>query len=372
MRFILNYRLLLSRKRFLSIDRFPVQYVGVSSLILISSLPLSCAIQDRTERASNQIQAVTLDARNPPSAAMLPSLRNLGVTHITLVQFGFQRSIDLPEIHMNPDARWYSESDQGIKEMARVADSLEMKIILKPHLWLGRYSAGGQLRNEIGYAEEEQWQAWEADYSEFMMHYAHLAEEINADLLVVGTELARSAHERPQYWRGLIKAIRPIYQGQLTYAANWWGEYEQIEFWDQLDFIGVQAYFELTQEPNPTPAMLAKGWAPHIAMLSALSERLDRPILFTEIGYRSVDDAAAQPWRWPSRDEIGQVPPNNDLQAQLYTVFFDELWNETWFSGAILWKWNGDRDSRSASPLDFTPQGKPAEEIIRQRFTSDW
>ncbi len=345
--------------------------VGTAILILIGFLPVSCTVENPPDGNRHTIQSVTLDARNPPSASMLPRLRDLGVTHVTLIQFGFQQSIDLPEIHMNPDARWYSESDQGIREMAQVSDSLGMKIILKPHLWLGRYSAGGQARNEIGYAEEEQWLAWEEDYSAFMMHYAHLAEEIDAALLVVGTELARSAHERPQYWRSLINAIRSVYQGQLTYAANWWAEYEQIEFWDALDFIGIQAYFELSQEPDPTPVMLAKGWDPHITILSDLSERLDRPVLFTEIGYRNVDDAAAKPWRWPSRDEMGQASPNNELQARLYTVFFDELWNEPWFHGAILWKWNGDQDSRSMSSLGFTPQGKPAEEIIRQRFTSD-
>ncbi len=316
------------------------------------------------------IQSVTIDARNKPSPAMLPELRELGVTHVTLIQFGFQRSIELPEIRMNPDARWYSESDSGAREMARSADSLGMKIILKPHLWLGRYSAGGQSRDKIGYPEEDQWQAWEADYTTFLMHYAHLAEEIEADILVIGTELARSAHERPEYWRGLIENIRSVYQGKLTYAANWWEEYEQIEFWDLLDYIGVQAYFELSDQPVPTDEMLVEGWEPHVEVLSGLSEHLNRPVLFTEIGYRNVDDAAAKPWRWPSRDEIGRVTPNNALQAQLYTVFFNELWNETWFSGAILWKWHGDRDQRRTSSLGFTPQGKSAEEVIRQWFNS--
>ena len=289
---------------------------------------------------------------------------------MTLVQFGFQRSIRLSEIRMNPDAEWYSESDRGARELAQEADSLGIKIILKPHIWLGGYRAEGQSRNEIGYSEENEWRAWEVDYTTFLMHYAHLAEAIGAEILVIGTELARSAHERPQYWRSLIENIRSVYQGKLTYAANWWEEYEQIEFWDMLDYVGVQAYFELSDEPDPTSRMLAEGWDVHKKALSTLSERLKRPILFTEIGYRNVADAAAKPWRWPSRDEIGQVAPDNDLQAQLYTAFFNEVWNESWFSGAILWKWHGDRERRRTAVLGFTPQGKPAEDIIRQWFTA--
>ena len=331
---------------------------------------LGCALPEQGSGRKDHIQSVTLDARNPPSDSMLTNLKKFGITHITLVQFGFQQSMDLPEIQMNPDAWWYSESDLGAKELARSADSMGMPIILKPHVWLGRYDASGQSRNEIGYEEEDQWEAWERDYTSFMMHYAHLAEEIDASLLVIGTELARSAQERPQYWRGLIEQIREIYGGELTYAANWWEEYEQIQFWDRLDYIGIQAYFELSHEPNPTNAMLSQGWQPHIQAASSLSKRVNRPVLFTEIGYRNVDDAAARPWRWPSWDEIGQVTPNNELQSQLYEVFFDELWNESWFKGAILWKWHGDRDQRSTFSIGFTPQGKPAQEIIRQRFTA--
>jgi len=338
---------------------------------MVICLPLiSCTPQVHQDHRIYKVQAVTLDARNAPSKAMLPRLKELGFTHIALIQFGFQRTINLPEIRMNPDADWYSESDSGARDLAQIADSLGINVILKPHLWLGGYGASEQSRSEIGYLEEDEWQVWEADYTTFLMHYAYLAEEINAEILVIGTELARSVHERPQYWRGLIEDIRSVYQGKLTYAANWWEEYEQIEFWGMLDYIGVQAYFELSDEPNPTNRMLEQGWNPHKKVLSALSTRLNRPILFTEIGYRNVADAAAKPWRWPSRREIGQVTPNDDLQVQLYTVFFNEIWNEPWFSGAILWKWHGDRERRQTASLGFTPQGKPAEEVIRQWFTA--
>ncbi len=345
--------------------------ISTTLWFLIYMLSVGCGHESQENGSVPMIKSVTLDARNRPSSAMLPKLNELGVTHLTLIQFGFQRSIDHPVIRMNPDARWYTESDLGVREMARSADSLGMKIILKPHLWLGRYIAEGQTRDEIGYMEEDQWLAWEEDYTMFLMHYAHLAEEIDADLLVIGTELARSAHERPEYWQALIQNIRSVYRGKLTYAANWWEEYEQIEFWGLLDYIGIQAYFELSDQPNPTDDMLIEGWAPHLVTLSTLSERFHRPVLFTEIGYRNVDDAAAKPWRWPSRDEIGRVTPNNPIQAQLYSVFFNEVWDEAWFSGAILWKWHGDRDQRRNSFLGFSPQGKPAEEVIRQWFNLD-
>lgn len=332
---------------------------------------LGCTSQKQTDTHTSKIRSVTLDARNPPPVELLPNLKELGISHVTLVQFGFQQSIDSPEIRMNPNAQWYSESDLCARELAQSADSLEMKIILKPHLWLGHYNSKGQARSSIGFSEENLWQEWEADYTKFLLHYAHLAEQIGAEILVIGTELARSTRERPQYWQRLIATIRMVYKGQLTYAANWWKEYEEIQFWNQLDYVGIQAYFELSNEPTPTNVMLTDGWKPHIQTMSGLSKRLNRPVLFTELGYRSISDAAAKPWRWPSHDEIGQATPKNDIQVQLYHVFFNEIWHEPWFQGAILWKWHGNPNKSRTASIGFTPQGKPAEALIRQWFTAD-
>ena len=346
-----------------------VKGCALSLLMAIACLVMGCDPAGSQADSRDKIRSVTLDARNKPSDAMLPALKAVGVTHITLIQFGFQREMEEPVINMRPDARWYSESDRGAREFARTADSLEMGIIIKPHLWLGRYNVEGQSRSAIGYADEAEWQAWEAQYSELIMHYAQLAQEIRAYMLVIGTELARAARERPMFWKELIREVRQVYGGRLTYAANWWDEYEHVSFWEDLDAIGIQGYFELSESPDPGLDELEKGWAAHKSDLQDLAEETGKPVLFTEIGYRNVPDAAAKPWRWPSRDEIGRTEPADSLQARLYESFFQNLWNEPWFDGAILWKYTGDRDRRR-NYLDFSPQGKPAEEVIRRWFVS--
>ncbi|MCH8961672.1 MAG: hypothetical protein IH820_10220, partial [Bacteroidetes bacterium] len=274
----------------------------------------------------------------------------------------------VPEVRMHSDANWFSESDRGIRSLARQADSLGLKIILKPHIWVGRYNNGGQTRADIGFDTEEAWAQWEAQYHTFLMHYAHLAGEIDAAMLVVGTELANAARTRPAFWRRLIADVRAVYGGALTYAANWWEEYEDIAFWDALDYIGVQGYFELSKEDDPTLAMLREGWRPYKETMQRLSEQTGRPVLFTEIGYRNVPDAAAQPWRWPSRDEINTVAPDDSLQVRLYQAFFESLWHEPWFAGAILWKWRPEAQGRRRY-LNFSPQNKPAEQVIARWFS---
>jgi len=312
---------------------------------------------------SVKIQSVTFDARRQPPVSELVRLRDMGVTHLTLIQFGWQAGHDVPEIRMHTDANWFSEGDRGIRILARQADSLGMGLILKPHLWIRR----GQGRDTVGFETEEDWRAWEAQYLAFMMHYAHLAEAVGASMLVVGTELANAARTRPDFWRRLITDVRAVYGGALTYAANWYEEYEHIAFWDALDYIGVQGYFELSREENPTPAMLAAGWVPYKTTLQRLSKQFGRPVFFTEIGYRNVSYAAAQPWRWPSRDEVNTVPEDDALQVRLYEAFFESFWDEPWFAGTVIWKWHPEAEERRR-PLDFTPQHKPAEAVIARWF----
>lgn len=347
--------------------RLPV----LSVLLLLAGLvPLGAGCveaEGQAPPAAERIQSVTLDARRVPPPGTLETLRTLGVTHVTLISFGFQPGYTVPEIRMHTDASWYSESDSGILTLAAEAKALGMHIIVKPHIWVGEYSTDGQSRHTIGFETEEAWQQWEAQYRRLLMHYAHLAEAIDAPILVVGTELAHVAKTREAFWRGLIEEIRAVYGGALTYAANWYDEYEHVPFWDALDYIGIQAYFELSPDEAPELYALQEGWGPYKETMAALAARVGKPVFFTEIGYRSVGYAARQPWRWPARDET--APPDDALQARLYEAFFESLWHEPWFAGAILWKWYPEpAQRRQRHLLDFTPQNKPAEAVIARWF----
>ena len=332
-----------------------------------SKLPASAApAPGRQVSPADRIRAVTLDAVHPPDTATFKRLRMLGVTHVALIPFGFQPAPQEPVIRMKTGSRWHSESDDGIRTLARRAAGLGMQVIIKPHIWIGDYSSEGQARHRIGFDREADWQKWEKQYRQFILHYARLAQDIEAPLLVVGTELSRVAHTRPAFWQDLIAEVRTVYDGKLTYAANWYQSYKQIPFWEALDYIGVQAYFPLSEKDDPAPEVLRQGWKAHAGELARLSKKVNRPVLFTELGYRSVSYAAAEPWRWPSRKEQDAVPSDEVLQARLYRTFFEHVWPRPWMAGAILWKWHAH--SRRARPLGFTPQGKQAEEVIGQGF----
>ena len=337
--------------------------------LLLACLSLGCEMGESgrtslvaTIKASDEkIEAVILDARQAPSDSVLQAIGRLGAGHIALVSFGFQSGPNDPSIRFSPDVHWFTESSTGVRDLTARASELGMRIILKPQLWL----RGGMWTADIDFETEEDWRKWEDDYRRYLLHTAGMAEDIGADLLIIGTELGNPVRERPQFWRALIGDVRKIYGGKLTYGANWHDDYEHVAFWDSLDYIGVQAYFPISKNEAPSSADLQSGWRAHVKNLESIAAREDLPILFTEIGYRSVHYAAGEPWRWPSRDESAQ--PDLRLQEDLFSAFFESIWQKPWFSGAIIWKFHGDGHHRW-SMLDFTPQGKPAEEVIRRWF----
>ena len=319
--------------------------------------------------AAPRFRAVTLDARREPPAGTLKRLRRLGATHLAVIPFGFQARYDAPELRHNPDARWYSESDRGIRALAEEARSLGLGLVIKPQLWLGGVENerfGWSADIEMG--SEADWRAWEGAYRRLLLHYARLAEETDAALLVVGTELSTAVAARPAFWRGLIADVRDVYGGALTYAANWHDDYERVAFWDALDYVGVQAYFPLSQAADPPLEALKAGWTSHRDTIARLQRETGRPVLFTELGYRSVPYAAAEPWRWPSREEAGRVAPDEALQARLYEAFFETFWHEPWFAGAVVWKWQPEPRGSERDRLGFTPQDKAAEDVIARWF----
>ncbi|NND73008.1 MAG: glycoside hydrolase [Rhodothermales bacterium] len=340
----------------------------IFALVVILAIPILVAIGSSEKEPQHTIRSVTFESRREPPRSDIERIAGLGASHVTLIPFGFQQTPDTPGVRFNPQARWYTESDAGLETVSKWAVESGMKVIIKPHIWVGRYNGEGQWRDKITFNTDEDWAAWESAYSTFIQHYAALSERVGADIFVVGTELASIARERPEFWRRTIATVRTMYSGKLTYAANWWEEYEHVTFWDDLDFIGVQAYFPIYEgDETPDLAQLSAGWDRHATVLEQLSNEFDRPVLFTEIGYRSVSYAPARPWVWASRRNDAIESPDYDVQSDLYAALFETIWTQPWFAGAILWKWHASSERRS-NETDFTPQNKPAEDLIRDNF----
>ncbi|MBL4708023.1 MAG: hypothetical protein JKY48_06245, partial [Flavobacteriales bacterium] len=146
-------------------------------------------------------------------------------------------------------------------------------------------------------------------------------------------------------------------------------EYEYVQFWDLLDYIGIQAYFPLTKEAKPTLASIKKGWEQAIQKLETLSKKHDKPILFTEVGYKSEATATITPWKWDNFFSLLFKKKSDQTQQLAYEALFQTLWDKPWFSGVYVWQWNTNSSAENASKsLDFSPRFKPAENTIAKWF----
>ena len=183
------------------------------------------------------------------------------------------------------------------------------------------------------------------------------------EIFCIGTELSNAALTQPQFWSDLIKKVREVYKGQLTYAANWNDEFSQIKFWDALDYAGVDPYFPLVTGARPSVEQLKEVWTDWLKIINAWQKTINKPVLLTEIGYKSTLDAIDEPWQYTAMGEL-------DLQMQVkcYQALLESFWDKPWFYGIYWWYWGAHPNMGGESNRGFTPQNKPAQEVIKEWY----
>jgi hypothetical protein len=214
--------------------------------------------------------------------------------------------------------------------------------------------------NRVEMKTEADWQRWFQQYEAYLMSYAEAARDTGADAFCVGRELDTTVIRREADWRRIIARVRGVYRGPLTYSANF-DTWQSIAFWDALDFIGLSAYFPLSDRPDPSPEDLRAGWDRALAPLEVASRRFDRPVLFTESGFPSVAEAAQAPWR-----ETRQ-PADVWRQARCYEATLEAVSRRPWIVGTFFWLWE-----RSAEPAfhdsSHAIPGKPAAFVMSRWY----
>ncbi|SOE22851.1 hypothetical protein SAMN06298216_3254 [Spirosomataceae bacterium TFI 002] len=268
-------------------------------------------------------------------------------------EFRFAREGDTEEQH-----RWWGERPDGVRECIRMAKKQGLKIMMKPHMWIGR----GTFTGDFVLQSEAEWELFERTYKEYLLQFARISEEEGVEAFCMATEMHSMVRERPDFWIKLISEIRAIYSGELTYAENW-DCYEKVPFWGQLDYIGVDAYFPLAKGENPSLEALKKGWKPWLKNLKNFASKEQKAILFTEIGYRSCDFSTEKPW-----ETNYDLPDNDELQLKAYQAFYEQVWEQDWFAGAYLWKWFAHTRDGHKHRDKFAFQEKPAVKEITKMY----
>jgi len=286
----------------------------------------------------------------------LEALADTGANWVALIVTWYQEKYTDPT--MNPDVE-RTPTDASLTHAIQMIHRLGMRIMLKPHVDL---LESEHWRGEIQPPDEK---AWFDGYQAFITHYAELAQSNDVEMLSIGTELnSMTKREYTARWLTMIDAVRRVYGGELTYAANWWpnSAWQDLGFLKELDYLGIDAYFPLTEKADPTISELEKTWQQWISQVEAWQKISGKQIVFTEIGYRDIEGANIKPWDWQTEGVEDQQEQANCYQATLAV-----LWEKPWLQGIFWWAWTYNRPAR-----DYTPWGKLAEGMLRQWYAKPY
>jgi Glycoside Hydrolase Family 113 len=322
-----------------------------------------------------------------PSPSSGPRLEMNGVTHVSWWhdEYGYSSATDSRRALAATGAGWSgllttwymerassneirpvpnrSNDDDAVRHAIAELHGLGLKVMLKPHVDV----EDGTWRAQITPTDASR---WFESYAAFLDHHVTIAVEGRVEMLVIGTELASMSGARYEgAWATLIARIRARYTGLLTYAANGVepaDEFTSVSFWPALDLLGVDVYTPLTDKANPTRPELEAGWRRNryghdmVAAFSNLQKAHGKPLVFTEVGYRSGDGANRAPWDWGA-----SLAADPTEQADCYAALF-AVWSRegAWMKGPFWWAW--DVAAPGAGDTGYNPRGKPAEDVLRQ------
>jgi hypothetical protein len=331
-------------------------------ILLISTIALflcgcnSTIKQDKIRGANLEMPAKVIGQSD------MNELRNLNVDWVATIPYAFIRRNN-PSVQFNDDGHWWGEGKAGTAACIVMAHNAGMKVMMKPHVWVSGQGWAGEFEPQT----EEDWKVWEDSNREYILSFAKLSDSLNVALFCIGTEYRKASAKRALYWRKLIKEVREVYNGPITYAANW-DEYNKVPFWDELDYIGVDAYFPLSDKARPTLEELKTNWNKKTQELETLSKKYGKPVLFTEYGYQSIEYTNSGHWNY---DE-DTVKTSHDAQMTAYHALFESTWNEEWMAGGFFWKWHFNiAGYKRGRERDYTPQDKPTESVIKDWYRTE-
>jgi hypothetical protein len=161
--------------------------------------------------------------------------------------------------------------------------------------------------------------------------------------------------------RVIIRPLRSVFTGWLTYSAQHGVDALHVGIWPYLDRIGVSVYFSLGGSGS-LGNLVADCQRINRSYISPL-RRYGKPIFFTEVGYRNIAGDHLVPWSYAPGGTPDQAEQARDYKALLW------YWRHfSWWRGVLWWDWSPDPGQTGPANIDFTPQGKKAEAVMRHYF----
>jgi len=303
---------------------------------------------------------------SPAFERALVEAQAMGATWIALTPFGRVADLSGGGVDLTFEAP-FERNRSDVSRAVQMAHTRGLHVLLVPHLWV----ESGQWRGLINPESDDAWERWSRSYERYVLTWAQVAQATQTEMFSVGVELRSwvTTTRSPSFAR-VVSAVRCVYHGLLTYSANW-DDVDDTVILDDIDVIGINAFYPLANVSAPTEAALVDGGRKVRERVHSLAERWHKPALFTEMGYTTRPDTAVRPWEWP--ESMNGVTVDEAAQAVAYRALVGPLLEEPNFVGFFVWRIYADPDDVSQeAPWGFSPRGKLAELVVRDAFAAWW
>jgi Glycoside Hydrolase Family 113 len=291
-----------------------------------------------------------------------------------------------------PDTQGWTaptKTDQQMKDLILKAKQKGFKIFLKPVVVS---FAKGPGRDPACHLKMTNWDNWFKDYTTFAVHFAKLAQETGVDMYSFGTELDIATDpvhfhgigpsNPTARWRKMIKEIRKAYTGKLTFSVSCSVDANKLDFpcnspdgvkfWDDLDYIGFEPYFSITTKPNPSIADIKEAFggaldSPAITRAKQLSEKYNKPIVFTEFSLNSYQGATHYQLQRPANSQVDLQEQANQFEGIMQAVE-----ERPWIAGMHVWSWYlikpGEDLGWQLKDVNGDFNGKPGGQVLKKWY----
>jgi len=287
---------------------------------------------------------------------MIGQIADLGADTILISNAGTQEHAGSETFQIDPKI---TPTPDEWQQIFKIAHDNGLRVILMPIILLSE-PRGNEWRGVIN---PPSWDEWFKQYQEFLLHFARIAAKGKVEVMTVGSELI-STEKYTDNWRKIIREIRKVYPGKISYSGNW-DHYKHVEFWDELDLIGMTSYYKLSPKPNPGLESLIEAWKPIKRGILRWQKNIGKPLLFTEVGWCSQEGASVEPWNYYYKQTATKA--GHEEQRRNYRAFI-ETWKETPQVGGIIW-WEWNDTNGGIEDYNYTPKGKPAEAELQLWFS---
>ncbi|WP_186577109.1 glycoside hydrolase family 113 [Aquibacillus kalidii] len=245
-------------------------------------------------------------------------------------------------------------SDEELIDMVRYARSLDLKVMIKPTV----NPKDGIWRAHINFFDidvpcEPKWSDWFKSYTDYQLHYAEIAEELNCEMFIVGCEMVQT-ERKDKEWRALVEEVRKVYHGLITYNTDKYQE-GNVKWWDAVDVISSSGYYPLGD------------WENQLDRIEEIIKPFQKPFFFAEAGCPSRNGSADVPNDWSLEGDI-----NLKEQEEFYKDMFAATCKRDWVKGFGLWDWKAIlyQENKANQDDDYAVFGKPAEKVIKDFYSS--